>query len=73
MSAPMVVMNYCSGVPIRPARSWEPAAYERELHRIWMRDRSETGVVDGESIASDLHGLRVMLVPATLAETHPAA
>ncbi len=65
MSAPlMVVMNYCSWVQIRPARPWEWATYERELLRIALRDGAETGVVDGEAIASDLHGLRVMLVPA---------
>ena len=65
MTAVMVVMNYCSWVPIRPARSWEPAAYERELQRLLLvHNDGDPGVVDGEAIASDLHGLRVMLVAA---------
>lgn len=64
----MKIMNYCSWVPIRGAASYEVAAYERELHRIAVRDGAERGVVDGHTIAPDLDGLRVMLVPADAAE-----
>lgn len=64
MSAPMTVMNYCSWVPIRRAYSWEPAAYER-AQVAEAGGQGDPGVVDGERIASDLHGLRVMLVPTS--------
>jgi hypothetical protein len=63
MSAAMVVMNYCSWVPIRRAYSWEDASYARALEAE-AGSNGDPGVVDGERIASDLHGLRVMLVAA---------
>jgi hypothetical protein len=63
------VMNYCSWVSIRAARTGEAVAYDRELLRLSLtRNDGDTGVVDGESVASDLHGLRVMLVPADAQE-----
>lgn len=63
MSAGMVVMNYCSWVPIRRAYDWEVRAYERELSRIALLGGVDLGVVDGKALAPDLEGLRVMLVP----------
>ncbi len=72
MSAGMVVMNYCSGVAIRRAHSWEIPAYEREVART-ADGPGDAGVIDGEALSPTLAGLRVILVPDETAPTAPTS
>ncbi len=64
MSRGMIVMNYCSWVPIRAAHPWELQEYEAEVIRTALNGNT-VGVIDGEVLSPTLEGLRVMLVPAS--------